>query len=511
MAGRRRAERAVEPRSRSTRCISARGCGCRRTATARSRYRELADKLVPYVRDLGFTHVEFLPVMEHPFYGSWGYQTTGYFAPTSRYGTPQDFMYLVDQLHQRGHRRDPGLGALALPDRRARPGVLRRHAPVRARRPAQGFPPRLEQLDLQLRAARGALVPALVGVPVAGRVPRRRAARGRRGVDALPRLLPQARASGFPTGSAATRTWRRWTSSGASTRPSTSATRTSRPSPRSPPRGPWSRGPPTSAGWASGSSGTWAGCTTRSRTCREDPIHRRFHHNDLTFRSLYAFTENFCLPLSHDEVVHGKGSLLGKMPGDDWQKFANLRALLAYMYTQPGKKLLFMGGEIAPARGVEPRVQRGVAPARARAAPGRAAARPRSQPVCSAASRALHELDTDPAGMEWIDANDSDNSVLTYLRKSRDGKDVIVVVCNFTPVPRLRLPRRGAARGVLARGAQHRRRASTAAAASATWAAVRHDPHPLPRTRAVAQPRPAAPGGGGPEVGDGVSDGRERR
>jgi 1,4-alpha-glucan branching enzyme len=188
------------------------------------------------------------------------------------------------------------------------------------------------------------------------------------------------------------------------------------------------------------------------RYMAKTPVHRRFHHNDLTFRSLYVFTENFCLPLSHDEVVHGKGSLLGRMPGDDWQRFANLRALLAYMYTQPGKKLLFMGGEIAqraewshesslewhlldyaPHRGVQTLT--------------------RDLNRLLRTEPALHEVDVDYTGYEWVDANDSDNSVVTYLRKSRGEKDVVVVACNFTPVPRyayrVGVPRAGFWREVL--------------------------------------------------------------
>jgi len=167
----------------------------------------------------------------------------------------------------------------------------------------------------------------------------------------------------------------------------------------------------------------------------KDPVHRRFHHHDLTFRGLYMFTENFFLPLSHDEVVHGKGSLLAKMPGDDWQKFANLRALLAYMYTQPGKKLLFMGGEIA--QGAEWSHESSLDWHLLQYAPHQGVQRlTRDLNRLLRDEPALHELDADPAGYEWIDANDSDNSVLTYLRKSRDQKSVILVACNFTPVPR---------------------------------------------------------------------------
>jgi 1,4-alpha-glucan branching enzyme len=166
-----------------------------------------------------------------------------------------------------------------------------------------------------------------------------------------------------------------------------------------------------------------------------DPVHRKYHHNELTFRMIYAFHENFVLPLSHDEVVHGKGSLLGRMPGDDWQKFANLRLLLAYMYAQPGKKLLFMGDEFGQWREWHhdesldwPLAQY-----------DRHAGLQRLVEDLNRLYRAepaLHELDCDPAGFGWIDANDSQSSVLTFMRKGRSTDDIIVVACNFTPVPR---------------------------------------------------------------------------
>ena len=167
----------------------------------------------------------------------------------------------------------------------------------------------------------------------------------------------------------------------------------------------------------------------------KEPVHRKYHHNDLTFRQMYAFFENFVLPLSHDEVVHGKGSLLRRMPGDDWQRFANLRLLFGYMYTQPGKKLLFMGGEIGQwdewyheaslqwhllARAPHQGVQRWV----------------RDLNQCYRACPALYQLDGDPAGFAWVDCHDADASVLSYLRRGKDPSDVVVVACNFTPVPR---------------------------------------------------------------------------
>jgi 1,4-alpha-glucan branching enzyme len=167
----------------------------------------------------------------------------------------------------------------------------------------------------------------------------------------------------------------------------------------------------------------------------QDPLFRKYHYNKLTFRMVYAFSENFLLPLSHDEVVHGKGSLLGKMPGDEWQKFANLRLLLGYMYAQPGKKLLFMGGEFGQWREwdhddsldwhllaypAHSSLQRWVEDLNRRY---------RSEP-------ALHQLDLDPAGFEWIDCNDVEHSVISFIRKGRSNRDMVLVVCNFTPVPR---------------------------------------------------------------------------
>jgi len=397
-------------------------------------YRELADKLVPYVADLRFTHVEFLPVMEHPFYGSWGYQTTGYFAPTSRYGTPQDFMFLVDRLHQ------AGVGVILdwVPSHfpTDEHGLARfdgthlfEHAD-----PRQGFHPDWASsifnygrhevrsfllssafLWLDVYHADGLRVDAVASMLYLDYsrkrgewIPNRFG--GHENLDAITFLRRFNRA-----------VYERHPDAQTIAEESTAWTMVSRPT--------YLGGLGFGFKWDMG----WMHDTLRYLS--KEPVHRRFHHTDLTFRGLYAFTENFCLPLSHDEVVHGKGSLIGKMPGDPWQKFANLRALLGYMYTQPGKKLLFMGGEFGQWQewshessldwhllqyGPHQGVQRFT----------------RDLNRLLRAEPALHELDAEPAGYEWIDANDSDNSVVTYLRNSRGGKDVMVVACNFTPVPR---------------------------------------------------------------------------
>ena len=397
-------------------------------------YRELAEQLVPYVADLGFTHVEFLPVMEHPFYGSWGYQTTGYFAPTSRYGTPQDFMFLVDRLHQ------AGIGVILdwVPSHfptdahglaRVDGTHLFEHAD-----PRKGFHPDWQSsifnygrhevrsfllssafLWLDAYHADGLRVDAVASMLYLDYsrkpgewVPNRFG--GHENLEAVDFLRR------FNTA-----VYERHPDVQTIAEESTAWPMVSRPT--------WLGGLGFGWKWDMG----WMHDTLRYLS--KDPVYRRYHHHDLTFRGLYAFTENYCLPLSHDEVVHGKGSLLGKMPGDDWQRFANLRALLAYQYAQPGKKLLFMGGEFgqraewsheasldwhllahAPHQGVQRLV--------------------RDLNRVLRAEPALHEVDTEPAGFEWVDANDSDNSASTWLRWSRDHREVAVVACNFTPVPR---------------------------------------------------------------------------
>ena len=420
-------------------------------------YRELAPRLADYVERLGFTHVEFLPVMEHPFFGSWGYQVTGYFAPTSRYGTPQDFMYLIDYLHQRGigvildwvpsHFPSDGHGLGYFDGTH-----LYEHADPRqrihpdwnsfifnyGRNEVRSFLMSSAMLWLDRYHADGLRVDAVASMlyldysrkkgewipnPHGGRENLRAIAFLRRFNEDVYKSHPDVQTIAEE---------------------STSWPMVSRPT--------YVGGLGFGLKWDMG----WMHDTLKYFAL--DPIHRKYHHNKLTFRMLYAFHENFALPLSHDEVVHGKGSLLSKMPGDDWQKFANLRLLFGYMYGQSGKKLLFMGGEFGQWREWshedslewhllqwEPHsgVQRWVEDLNRTY---------RREP-------ALHELDLDPSGFEWIDANDSDNSVLTFLRRGRSGDDLILVAANFTPVPRpsyrIGVPRGGYWQEILNSDAAH--------------------------------------------------------
>jgi 1,4-alpha-glucan branching enzyme len=398
-------------------------------------YRELAPRLAEYAARMGFTHVELLPIMEHPFYGSWGYQTTGYFAPTARYGKPQDFMYLVDYLHQHGigvildwvpsHFPSDAHG-LAYFD-----GThLFEHADSR-----QGFHPdwKTHIFNYGRDEVRSFLLSSAMFWL------EKYHADGLR-VDAVASMLYLdysrkqgewiANKYGGRENLEAIDFIRRFNAEAYKEHPdiqtiaeeSTAWPMVSKPI--------YLGGLGFGMKWDMG----WMHDTLEYFS--HEPIHRKFHHTQLTFRMLYGFTENFVLPLSHDEVVHGKGSLLNKMPGDEWQKFANLRLLFAYMYAQPGKKLLFMGGEFGQwrewahdssldwslldrplHRGVQNWVETLNRVYRER--------------------RALHELDHDPNGFEWIDCNDNAASVVSLLRKGKSPEDVLLVVCNFTPVPRI--------------------------------------------------------------------------
>jgi len=397
-------------------------------------YRELARELADYLRDMGYTHVEFMPVMDHPFFGSWGYQITGYFAPSGNYGTPQDFMFLIDTLHQFGigvildwvpsHFPTDEHG-LAFFD-----GThLYEHAD-----PRQGYHPEWKSYifnygrkEVQSFLISNALfwldryhVDGLRVDAVASMLYLNYARQdgewiankygGKENIEAIEflRRLNAEVYEQFPDVETIAEESTAWPM-------------VSRPN--------YVGGLGFGLKWDMG----WMHDTLEYMS--KDPIHRRYYHDKLTFRMLYAFHENFVLPLSHDEVVYGKGSLIGKMPGDDWQKFANLRALYGYMYAQPAKKMLFMGGEFGQWREW---AHDGNLEWELLDHPPHAGLRKwvrdlnhvyRSEP-------ALHEWDCDPAGFEWIDCGDADSSVVSLIRKGKSTSTIILVICNFTPVPR---------------------------------------------------------------------------
>jgi len=407
-------------------------------------YRELAPRLAEYVQHMGFTHVELLPVMEHPFYGSWGYETLGFFAPTSRYGTPQDFMYFIDFLHQ----HDIGVILDWVPAHfpTDEHGIgyfdgthLFEHADTRkglhpdwnsfifnyGRNEVRSFLISSALFWLDVYHADGLRVDAVASMLYLDYsrkegewIPNEYGGRENlEGIAFLRRFNEEVYKNHPDVQTIAEE--------------STAWPMVSRPT--------YVGGLGFGMKWDMG----WMNDTLEYMS--KDPIFRKYYHNRVTFRLMYAFHENFVLPLSHDEVVHGKGSLLGRMPGDDRQKFANLRLLLGYMYAQPGKKLLFMGGEFGqwrewnhdesldwylldypPHRGLQRWVEE-------------LNRLYRSEP-------ALHELDFDPAGFEWIDCSDSQWSILSLIRKGRALDDTVIVVCNFTPVPRFNY-RVGAPRG----------------------------------------------------------------
>ncbi len=398
-------------------------------------YRETAPRLAEYVGRMGFTHVELLPIMEHPFYGSWGYQTTGYFAPTARYGTPQDFMYLVDYLHQHGigvildwvpsHFPSDGHG-LAYFDgthlfehadsRKGFHPDWKTHIFNYGRNEVRSFLLSSAMFWLDKYHADGLRVDAVASMLYLDYsrkegewIPNQFG--GRENLEAID-FLRQFNLEAYKV-HPDIQTY---------AEESTAWPMVSRPV--------YIGGLGFGLKWDMG----WMHDTLSYFS--HDPIHRKFHHNLLTFRMLYGFTENFVLPLSHDEVVHGKGSLVGKMPGDEWQKFANLRLLFAYMYAQPGKKLLFMGDEFGQVREwghdlslewhvLQYRTHRG------------AQAWMEQLNRLYRQEKALHELDNDPAGFEWVDCNDNAASVISLLRKGKTAKDKMLVVCNFTPIPRM--------------------------------------------------------------------------
>jgi 1,4-alpha-glucan branching enzyme len=397
-------------------------------------YREIAPLLADYVKRMGFTHVEFMPVMEHPFYGSWGYQCTGYFAPTSRYGTPQDFMYLVDTLHQAGigvvldwvpshFPWDPhGLGYFDGTHLYEHSDPRQGHHPDWAsaifnygRNEVRAFLSSSAHFWLEKYHADGLRVDAVASMLYLdyGRkhdewIPNRHG--GRENLEAIDflRFLGETLYRDFPDVQTIAEESTAWP-------------QVSRPT--------YVGGLGFGMKWNMG----WMHDTLRY--FKRDPVYRKHHHEEITFSLWYAFHENFVLPLSHDEVVHGKASLIGRMPGDAWRQFANLRLLFGYMWTHPGKKLLFMGGEFGQRRewnhedslewhvlGLDPRhegVQRWVADLNR----------------IHRENPALHRKDFSPEGFCWVQRGDWDASVLAFLRQSPDSPPVLVV-CNFTPVAR---------------------------------------------------------------------------
>jgi 1,4-alpha-glucan branching enzyme len=399
-------------------------------------YREVAPKLAEYVHHMGFSHVEFLPIMEHPFYGSWGYQTTGYFAPTSRFGTPQDFMFLMDYLHQHGigvildwvpshfpsdaHGLAYFDGTHLFEHSDSRQGFhpdWKTHIFNYGRAEVRSFLMSSAMFWLERYHADGLRVDAVASMLYLDYsrkegewIPNKYGGRENlEAIDFLRRFNEEVYKEHPDVQTIAEE--------------STAWPMVSRPV--------YVGGLGFGMKWDMG----WMHDTLKYFS--QDPIHRQYHHNLLTFRMLYGFTENFVLPLSHDEVVHGKGSLLNKMPGDEWQKFANLRLLFAYMYAQPGKKLLFMGDEFGQGNEwshdrsldwwlLQFPVHRGLQ------------GWLRDLNHLFRGEKALHELDSDPAGFEWVDCNDAPMSVVSLLRKGKSPKDVLLVACNFTPVPRLK-------------------------------------------------------------------------
>jgi 1,4-alpha-glucan branching enzyme len=397
-------------------------------------YREMATYLVEYVKEMGFTHVEFLPMMEHPFYGSWGYQAVGYFAPTGRYGTPQDFMYLIDQLHQNGigvildwvpsHFPDDEHGLVYFDGT-----CLYEHAD-----PKKGYHPDWKSyifnygrnevkafltssaffwlkkyhmdglrvdavasmLHLDYGRKEGEWIPNQFG--------------GKENIDAITfiKQFNEAIYKDHPDVQTIAEESTAW---------------------------PMVSRPVYVGGLGFGMKWNMGWMHDTLEYFSKDPFYRKYHHQQLTFSIWYTFFENFILSLSHDEVVYGKGSLIQKMPGDDWQKFANLRLLFGYMYGHPGKKLMFMGGEFGQwnewyheasldwdllQHPSHQGLQKWV----------------RDLNHFYRAEPAIYELDFKQEGFEWVDFRDWEESVISFIRRGKGTDETFLVVCNFTPVPR---------------------------------------------------------------------------
>jgi 1,4-alpha-glucan branching enzyme len=397
-------------------------------------YRELASALADYVNDLGFTHVEFLPVMEHPFTGSWGYQVTSYFAPTARYGTPDDFRYMVDYLHQRGIGVILDWVPAHFPKDEFSLGRFDGTALYEHRDPRQGEHPdwgtyvfnygRDEVREFLISSAMmwlreyhadGLRVDAVAsmlyldyGKKQGQWVPNVHGGRENLEAVSLLRALNQ-RAFAYDSGITTI------------AEESTDWPAVSRPA--------YLGGLGFGLKWDMG----WMHDTLEYFS--KEAIHRRYHHRDLTFGLLYAYSENFILPLSHDEVVYGKGSMYGKMPGDRWQKFANLRALYAYMWARPGKKLLFMGSEFGQSsewnhdHSLDWHLLQYPEHHDLQALVRDLNRIYRAEP-------ALWIADVEPAGFKWIDADDADDNVIAFIRIDPSTNRKIICICNFSPVVR---------------------------------------------------------------------------
>jgi 1,4-alpha-glucan branching enzyme len=424
----------------------------KKTATESWSYRELARPLVEYVKRLGFTHVEFLPVAEHAYYPSWGYQVTGFYAPTSRFGTPDDFQFLVNALHEAGigvivdwvpahfprdtwalarfdgtalfEHEDPRKGAhqdwgtlIFNFGRNEVSNFLVANALFWCERfhiDGLRVDAVASMLYLDYSRKEGQWIPNQFG--------------GRENLEAIEFLkkfnhITHTEFPGVMTIAEESTAWPQVT------------------------RPPYLGGLGFSFKWNMG----WMHDTLGY--FKHEPVHRKYHQNDLTFAMLYHFNENFVLPLSHDEVVHGKLSLIGRMPGDDWQKFANLRALFAYQWLFPGKKLVFMGGEFGQRKEWNENAQ--LDWWLLDAGPFHRGLQKFVEDLNKlyAATPALWQADYDHAGFWWIDCNDRENSILSFMRQTADGSKQVAVILNLTPVPRpnyrIGLPRAGRWREVL--------------------------------------------------------------
>ena len=408
-------------------------------------YRDMAEQLVPYVKEMGFTHVEFLPLTEHPYAGSWGYQTTGYFAPTSRFGDPQDLMYLIDAFHKEGIGVIMDWVPSHFPEDNYALAQFDGTRLFEHEDPRKGYHPdwkslifnygRYEVRSFLISSALfwadryhvdGLRVDAVASMLYLDYS--RQAGEwepniygGNENLEAISfmRELNEAMYTNFPEIQMIAEESTSW---------------------------PMVSRPVYLGGLGYGMKWMMGWMHDSLKYFKTDPIFREYHQNDITFSLYYAFTENFMLPLSHDEVVHGKGSLLQRMPGDEWQRFANLRALFGYMFTHPGSKLLFMGGEIGqyaewnykssidwhltefePHQGIQQLI--------------------RDLNKLYKSEKALYEMDFSAQGFEWVDLNDHRNCVVSFLRKAADESDYVLVVCNLTPVPhenyRLGIPQGG--------------------------------------------------------------------